>query len=441
MNFFQHYTFKKLLLFKSILFGLALMTAGCSSGQKAIKVEIVKTKDVYQLLRDGEPYFIKGGGLSSGNIDSLSLHGGNSIRNWSTPDNQDATQKLLDRALINGVTVSLCLPLKPERWGFDYNDVAQVSEQFEKMKKDVLKYRNHPALLTWIIGNELNHSYTNPAVYNAVNDISKMIHELDPNHPTTTTIAGLYPAVLNEITSRATDLDFISLQLYGKLFGLPKFLEETGFDKPFMVTEWGAIGYWEMEQTSWQAPVEMTSTEKANNYLKGYQEVLLPLQKQMLGNYVFLWGQKQERTPTWFGLYTAEGQETESVDVMHYIWNGTWPTNRTPTLNNMLLDNKTSRQNVTLKSGVTYQASVDSTDSKGDSLTYRWEVKAESMASQEGGDFEKNISNIENLIENPTVRNIQIKAPQTSGAYRLFVYVYDNHNHAAHANIPFYVED
>jgi len=417
------------------------MAVGCSSGQQAIKVEIVKTKDSYQLVRSGKPYIIKGAGLSNDDIESVQAHGGNSIRNWSTNNKRISTQELLDKALKNGVTVSLCLPLTPERSGFDYNNAELVKEQFDKMKRDVLKYRNHPALLSWIIGNELNHSYTNPAVYNAVNDISKMIHQLDPNHPTTTTVAGLYPSVLNEITTRAADLDFVSFQLYGKLFGLPKFLEDTGYNKPFMVTEWGAIGYWEMEKTAWETPVEMTSSEKAEIYQRGYQKVLLPLQNQLLGNYVFLWGQKQERTPTWFGLYTAEGEETEAVDVMHYIWNEKWPSNRTPTLNNMLLDNKTSRQNVTLKSGVTYKASVDSTDYEGDSLTYRWEVKAESMATQEGGDFEKNISNIENLIENPTVRNIQIKAPQTSGAYRLLVYVYDNHKHAAHANIPFYVED
>ena len=66
-----------------------------------------------------------------------------------------------------------------------------VKEQFERIKKEVLTLKDHPALLIWAIGNELNLRHTNPKVWDAVNDISKMIHEVDPNHLTTTTLAGI----------------------------------------------------------------------------------------------------------------------------------------------------------------------------------------------------------------------------------------------------------
>ncbi len=408
---------------------------------EAIKVEIIKQGTQYQLFRGGKPYEIKGAGLEYGDIDSLRAHGGNSIRNWSTVNDNETAQEVLDRALNNGITVSLCLQVRSERWGFDYNNKKLVDKQFLKFRKEVVKYRNHPALLTWIIGNELNHTYTNPKVYDAVNDISKMIHELDPNHPTTTTLSDLNAEVLQLVSTRANDLDFISFQVYGKLNILPEFIKETGYDKPFMVTEWGAIGYWEMEETSWGAPVEMNSSEKADNYLKGYQNKLLSLQTQLIGNYVFLWGQKQERTPTWFGLFTERGEETEATDMMHYIWNGKWPDNRSPRLNSMLLNEKSSRENVTLNAGEVYSASVDSMDYDGDNLTYHWEVKPETTATQEGGDFEKNIQSLKKLITEVNNKNINVKAPSQSGAYRLFVYVYDNQGHAAHANIPFYVKD
>ena len=96
----------------------------------------------------------------------------------------------------------------------------------------------YPALLGWIIGNELNWDYTNPKVYDAVNDVSRMIHELDPNHPTTTTVAGVGEDVVHDIQTRAPDLDFVSFQVYGEIFVLPELIGEMGFDAPFMVTEW-----------------------------------------------------------------------------------------------------------------------------------------------------------------------------------------------------------
>jgi hypothetical protein len=427
-------------IFNFLIFILITSINAEVSASEVLKVEIVHSNGAYQLYRGGKPYLIKGAGLVSKRIDSLASHGGNSLRNWTTVSKSTNTQDLLDSALAEGVTVSLCLSMGTERTGFDYDNPDMVAAQFEKARAEVLKYRAHPALLTWIIGNELNHDYTNPKVYDAVNDVSKMIHALDPNHPTTTTLAGLKADALKDVDERATDLDFVSLQAYGSLNDLPDFIKQTGYTKPFMVTEWGTIGYWEMEKTTWGAPVELNSSEKANNYLFNYNSKLKAVSNQLIGSYAFLWGQKQERTATWFGLFTEAGEETETVDVMHYIWNGSWPSNRSPSLKSMTLDGKSSRQNVMLKVGENYTAVVDAFDHEDDELSYKWQVKPTSRSKNAGGDFEENIKVLQNVIENPHSKLVQIKAPTQTGAYRLFVYVYDGKGHAAHANIPFYVK-
>ncbi|MGB5621164.1 MAG: glycoside hydrolase family 2 TIM barrel-domain containing protein [Gammaproteobacteria bacterium] len=403
----------------------------------AVKVEIVQTANGYQLMRGGEPYVIKGAGLEFGDITSLAAHGGNAIRTWTTANDVETAQEVLDKAHAHGVTVAVCLPMGSEHWGFDYDDPEAVAAQLESFRSEVLKYRDHPALLAWIIGNELNYDYTNPKVYDAVNEVSRMIHELDPNHPTTTTTAGLGANVVKDIMERAPDLDFVSFQVYGQLFILPEFLEETGYDGPFFVTEWGAIGWWEVAKTTWGAPIEATSTEKADTYLKGYREKLEPLEGQLIGSYVFLWGQKQERTPTWFGLFTEAGEKTEAVDVMHYIWNGAWPDNRSPQVRSMVLDGKRAADNVTLRTGQIYDAVLDVIDHEGDELAFRWELKPESEATQVGGAFEESIANLNGLVKT-SAETARLTAPPP-GEYRLFVYAYDDHGHAAHANIPFLV--
>jgi len=422
--------------------GLVCLTiqACASDANTPVKVEIKKQANGYQLYRGGKPYEIKGAGIEVSDFEAFIKHGGNSIRNWTTTNKNESTLSILDNAHARGLTVSLCLPMSKEHWGFNYSDKAAVEKQLAFMREEVLKYRNHPALLTWIIGNELNFDYTNSDVYDAVNDVAEMIKALDPNHPTTTTVAGLEKKVLKDIKERAPALDFVSMQVYGQLADLPKFIKETDYDGPYMVTEWGTVGFWEMPSTSWGAPIEMTSTQKAKNTLNGYQNKIAAMSSRVIGNHVFLWGQKQERTPTWFGMFTDSGVETESVDVMHYIWNGKWPDNRSPKLNNMLLDNKNAHQNVKLAANKKYQAVVDSTDSDNDKLSYRWEIKPESDSKNVGGDFENKIENIENLISKPATDKVVVTAPKQPGAYRLFVYVYDGQGHAAHANIPFYVE-
>ena len=436
---------------KSLLCALVMVLApwaqatDAPQAETAIKVEVLQTADGYQLVRGGEPYLIRGAGREFGDIASLAAHGGNSIRNWTTRNDVETAREVLDEAHAHGVTVALCLPMASEHWGFDYDDPVAVAAQREKFRGEVLAYRDHPALLTWIIGNELNYDYKNPKVYDAVNDISRMIHELDPNHPTTTTVAGLDADVVAVISERATDLDFVSFQVYGQLFILPDFIREIGYDRPFFVTEWGAIGWWEVPKTTWGAPIEATSTEKANTYLKGYREKLAPLEGQLVGSYVFLWGQKQERTPTWFGLFTEDGEETEAVDVMHYIWNGDWPENRTPQVESMVVNGQTAHDNVTLEAGEIYEALIDVTDHENESLTYRWELKPESEATQVGGAFEESIANLNGLVrspggtgnrsEPPTGSAVMLTAPPP-GEYRLFAYAYDGHGNAAHANVP-----
>jgi exo-beta-1,3-glucanase (GH17 family) len=430
----------KLLVLAVLAFvGLAACTPNPRDSMTPVKVEIVATENGYQLLRGGEPYIIKGAGMGSDDLENFASHGGNSIRNWSTGADYQDTLALLDSAQANGVTVALCLSLPSERHGFDYNDAEAVAKRLEWVREEILKYRDHPALLAWIIGNELNHSYTNPAVYDVVNAVAEMIHELDPNHPTTTTLAEPDADVLAEVRARAPALDFISMQAYGALFGLPALLQEIEFDQPFMITEWGTVGYWEMQRTSWDIPHETTSTEKAELIRRGQDEVMAILDGQLIGSYIFLWGQKQERTPTWFGLFTENGEATEAVDVMHHIWTGAWPENRSPQVNEILLDGKGYRDNVILASGHSYSVSIDAVDSDGDSLRYHWEVKPESDATQGGGDQEQPIPNIEGVIADSKSPRSQLNIAEP-GNYRLFAYVYDDQGHAAHANIPFRVE-
>lgn len=400
-----------------------------------IKVEVKKTEKGFQLLRDGKPYFIKGAGGTS-YFHRLAAYGGNSIRTWSTNN----AKSILDSAQKNGLTVMMGLNVTPERHGFNYDDSVAVKKQFDRVKAEVLKYKDHPALLSWGIGNELNLSYKNPKVWLAVNDIAKMIHEVDPNHLATTVLAGINKKEIDQIKATAPALDILAINTYADLAILPAKVKIAGWNGPYIVTEWGPTGHWEGLQTAWNAPVEETSTEKAAVYRSRYNYGVEQDQANCLGSYVFLWGQKQERTPTWYGLFTAKGEESEVIDVMQYLWSGAFPANRAPHIYGFTLNSQRANQSVYVKSGAVYNAEVDAFDPDNDALTYRWELLPEATKVGEGGDHEDKPETVKMTFKDLGKGKISITAPTASGAYRLFVYVADGKNKVATANIPFYVK-
>ncbi len=226
-----------------------------------VKVEIRKLDSSFQLFRNNEPYFIKGAG-GSAYPDRIAAYGGNSIRAWGTRE----AQQILDSASKYNLTVLLGLEVTAERHGFNYDDTTAVRKQMERLKVEVLKYKDHPALLVWGIGNELNLQYKNPKVWEAVNDISRMIHQLDPNHLTTTVLAGVNKGLVDFIKEKTSDIDLLSINTYGGLATLPRTIRQSGWEGPYMVTEWGPTGHWEGLQTSWKSSIEETSSEKAAVY-------------------------------------------------------------------------------------------------------------------------------------------------------------------------------
>jgi hypothetical protein len=415
------------------------LSLSATSPSTPATVELRKVEGRWQLYRNGEPFYVRGAGIEYGSPGKLREHGGNAFRTWTTENGRKSGQELLDEALANNLSVAMGLNLNRERYGFDYDNPIRVADQFEELKAEVLKYKDHPALLLWIVGNELD-SESNPKVWDAVNDLARVIREVDPNHPTTTTLAGFDPEKIELIRTRAPELDFISFQMYSDIINLPKYLRRANWDKPYLVTEWGATGHWECGATEWGAPIENHSTAKARLYATRFNAVIQQDQTLCLGSFAFLWGNKQERTPTWYGMFLESGEKTEPVDTMQHLWTGSWPENRCPQVGVLLLDGRGAPDNIRLRPGQTCSAQVNARDPDQDPLTYRWSVMEESTSNNIGGDREDSPAHVPGLIAGGTERAVSMTAPETPGAYRLFVYIYDGQGSAAHANIPFYVE-
>ncbi len=405
------------------------------------KVEIKQTEGKYRLYVNGEPFFVEGAGCQYGPCTEIAAHGGNSFRTWSTGNEKQSAQQALDNARKHGLMVMMGLDVAKERHGFDYNNEEAVAEQLERLRKETESLKDHPALLGWGIGNELNLRYTNPRVWDAVNDIALMIKEVDGNHVVTTMLAGIDADVINEIEKRAPALDFLSIQMYADIINLPKRVQESGYEGPYLVTEWGATGHWEVALTEWGSPIEQTSSEKADAIKERYQKAILANDDQCMGSFVFLWGQKQERTPSWYGLFTEKGEKTEAIGVMQHLWTGEKPQNMAPRFTSAIIIGKGGRfDNVRLSPDQQYTLNINLEHANKQDLNVRAEVMPEPKELSEGGDYEPRPASLEDKVVSTGISEIVFEAPPEEGAYRILVYATDKHNNAATMNIPFYVQ-
>jgi hypothetical protein len=404
-----------------------------------VKVEIRKENGSFRLYRGGQPYFIKGavyGGDPNGQfpLKELKARGGNSIRSGGT--------QILDEAQRLGMTVLFNLPMGMELANkFNYSDPVAVRQQFEEMKKLVMEFKDHPAVLMWAIGNELEVGYKDRNVWNAVNDVAKMIHEVDPNHPALTVVGDDWVDYGNiqEIERRAPDLDLLGVNDYHAMGKVPAHIRTYDWNKPYVMTEWGPSGDWAVPRTEWKAAMEETSTEKAQLILENYRNVMLKDAERCLGSYVFIWLWRFERTHTWYGMFLESGERTEAVNVMQYVWTGHWPANRAPRIEELAIDGKLAADNIYLKPGDRHTATLKVRDPEGDPVTLRWEIVPEIARAGYAGMGEKRTNPMPELIQKTGEREIVFTAPQQQGAYRVFVFALDGQGNAATANVPFFV--
>jgi hypothetical protein len=420
---------------QNLLFILLLIFVSSIALGQAVKVEVRETENGFQLYRGGEPYYIKGAG-GKVQIDELLYVGGNSIRTWGV----DEADEALRIAEENDLTVMFGLWVQHERHGFDYNDTAAVAAQLERFTEVVKKYKDHPNILLWGIGNEVDLFYSNTKVWDAIQEIAAMIHRIDPNHPTSTVTAGLDSNEVQEVLKRAPDIDIYGFNTYGDIARHSNNIREYGWNGPYIISEWGPNGHWEVAKTDWGAPVEQTSTEKAHSYRKRYQNYIEDKRGECIGAYVFLWGQKQETTSTWYGLFTTDGGPTEPVDELYHFWQDQPIPNNAPSISNFTLNGQKPTESIKLTAGFKYDALVEHNDPEGDKLNVQWLVYPEAVNTKAGGDFEDALPPVLGVLSRRKNNQVQLKAPEEEGAYRLFVFVRDQEERTAYANIPFYVE-
>ena len=418
---------------RALLLGavFAAMPVPVHAGEGPVRVEIVPQAGGWRMLRGGRPYVIKGAG-GDGSLGLLAASGANSIRTWGA----DSLGPVLDQAHRLGLTVTVGFWLGHERHGFDYANREQVAAQYERVREGILRYKDHPAVLAWALGNEMEGFADggNPAIWAAVESLAVLAHRLDPEHPTMTVTADIGGKRVDAVHRLCPDIDIMGINSYGGASSLPERYRRAGGTKPYVVTEYGPPGTWEVGRNAWGAVEEWSSTRKAGFYRDTYARLAAD-SVVCLGSYAFTWGAKQEATATWYGMLLPDGTRLAAADAMAELWSGRAPANRCP-----VIDSLTRAASGEVEPGATERVKLAAHDPEGDTLTVEWALRADPISYETGGDQRPAPRRYRESIMNAGMSGVELRMPRRPGTYRVSVVVRDGKGGAAVANLPLHVK-
>lgn len=347
-------------------------------------VKVTGSQGDWRLTVDGQPYQIKGltWGPAIADADrylpDLRSMGVNTLRTWGT----DATSKpLLDSAAANGIKVIAGFWLQPgggpgSGGCVNYRtDTAYKDQMLAEFPTWVATYKDHPGVLMWNVGNEsvlgLQNCYSGEelerqrdAYTTFVNDIAKKIHGVDPDHPVTSTDAwtGAWPYYQRN----APDLDLYAVNSYNAVCDIKATWEQGGYTKPYIVTETGPAGEWEVPDDANGVPEEPTDQAKAAGYTKAWNCVT-GHRGVALGAAMFHYGTEDDFGGVWFNLLPAGQKRLSYYAVKKAYGADTSHDNTPPVISSLAVDGDPAK----VEAGRDLTLTVKATDPDGDALSYQ----------------------------------------------------------------------
>ena len=436
-------------LSKTTLLVVAAMAAAPLAAAPHV-VRVTGAPGDWHLSVDGKPFIARGAG-GGGSKAILASLGANSFRTWGS----DEMMAELDEGERNGLLVTLGHWLHSTEY-FTYEDREKNEEQTRKILERVRIGKDHPALLMWAIGNEMeSHRPHSRALWAYIDDLARRIKEIDPNHPVMTVLVEAWPEKMALIEELCPHLDLVGINSYAGAPSLPQRLRDCGFTKPYMVTEFGPPLHSD-HNADWigvadfGSPYELSSTQKVGWYLR---TAALPdgaEKGRCLGTYAFTWGYKVEATPTWFGLQLPDETLTEAaIALSEKNWGG-HPANHAPTLTPISEiykakvaaareAGKTADEIAALADvwpamalstekpaeGATATARVSASDPDGDALEYVWSLLPECSEYGLNGTGISLPAPIDGaIVAGQGTPEATVKLPG-GGKFRLFCHIYD----------------
>ncbi|NQT07260.1 MAG: hypothetical protein HQ575_06950, partial [Candidatus Omnitrophica bacterium] len=202
--------------------------------------------------------------------------------------------------------------------GTDFSHPVQQERMKDGVKKMIEEYKDEPYILMWLLGNETNYGVANNAkkdpesYYKFVNEVAKMIKELDPTRPVA--ICNGDTLFLDIFAKHCPDVDIYGANSYrgeqGFGIGIWKSVKRL-CDKPVLITEYGCPAYQKAK------PRELSEVDQAKYHQGEWEDMLYNSagygEGNSIGGVVFQW------LDEWWKAYEPSIHDT------HGLYTGPFP--------------------------------------------------------------------------------------------------------------------
>jgi hypothetical protein len=342
-------------------------------------VHVTGSQGNWQLVVDGRPWTVKGltwgppAADAARYMPELKSMGVNTLRTWGT---DGSTRPLLDAAAANGLRVMNGFWLQPgggpgSGGCVDYvTDTTYKNDMLNTIRQWVTTYKDHPGVLMWNVGNEsilgLQNCYSGTVLENQrvayakyVNEAARAIHAIDSNHPVTNTDAWTGAWVY--LKAHAPDLDLYSVNSYGNVCQVRQDWVDGGHTKPYILTEAGPAGEWEVPDDVNGVPSEPTDVQKRDGYTRAWN-CITGHTGVSFGGTLFHYGTEYDFGAVWFNL-TPAGKKRLSFYAVQRAFGGATPANTPPVITGMTLP-------TSVPAGARLDVDVAASDPDGDPITW-----------------------------------------------------------------------
>jgi hypothetical protein len=408
-----------------------LTTPPTPTGASVVKV--AGTQGNWQLLVNGSPYQIKGVTFGPPNaaalayMPDLQAMGVNTLRTWGT---DSSSQPLLDAAAAYGIKVINGFWLSQSD---DYlNDTSYKSSQLSTIESVVNTYKNDPAVLMWDVGNEVLLNLQNTfsgaqleqernAYAQFIDQVAQAIHSLDPNHPVTSTDAwtGAWPYY----KANAPHLDLYAVNSYGAVCNVKQDWINGGYTVPYIVTESGPAGEWEVPNDANGVPTEDTDVQSAQGYATAWN-CITSHTGVALGATLFNYGIENDFGGVWFNLTTGRWRRL-SYYTVRQLYTGQSSTSSPPVISNLAVNPNS------VPAGGQFTLSANVSNPNGNLLRYTVMFSSKYV----DGSTELQYAS----FSQTGASTFSVTAPKVLGTWKVYLYAYDGQGNVGIETLSFKV--